>query len=78
MLMTKTGVTTVRLLSQQNDQNRMIIAVGHQGGGRMTNTDICYECTGYGDDWYTDPETGENVCACDECPYNVNDEDDDE
>ena len=21
--------------------------------------DRCYECTGYGDDWYTDPETGE-------------------
>lgn len=27
----------------------------------MTNekwqADRCYECTGYGDDWYTDPET---------------------
>ena len=32
--------------------------------------DRCYECTGYGDDWYTDPETGEQVRACDECPYN--------
>ena len=39
----------------------------------MTNedwqADHCYECTGYGDDWYTDPETGEEVHACDECPY---------
>lgn len=45
----------------------------------MTNekwqADRCYECTGYGDDWYTDPETGEAVCACDDCPYNGNDED---
>ena len=36
----------------------------------MNNADICYECTGYGDDWYTDQETGEQVSACDECPYN--------
>ena len=34
------------------------------------HADRCYECTGYGDDWYTDPETGEQVRACDECPYN--------
>ena len=31
--------------------------------------DRCYECTGYGDDWYTDPETGEQVMACNDCPY---------
>ena len=41
--------------------------------------DYCYECTGYGDDYYTDPETGEMVSACLECPYatwNRDDEDD--
>ena len=35
-----------------------------------SDDDRCYECTGYGDDHYTDPETGEMVCACDDCPYN--------
>lgn len=41
--------------------------------------DYCYECTGYGDDYYTDPETGESKCYCLECPYaawNRDDEDD--
>ena len=28
--------------------------------------EICYECTGYGDDYYYDDD-GELVCACDEC-----------
>jgi len=28
--------------------------------------DICYECGGYGDDYYYDDD-GELVCACDEC-----------
>ena len=40
--------------------------------------DYCYECTGYGDDYYTDPETGESKCYCLECPYatwNRDDED---
>ena len=36
----------------------------------MDDYDYCYECTGYGDDWYYDAETGEDVCACDECIYN--------
>lgn len=31
--------------------------------------DHCYECTGYGDDWYID-EHGELVSACDDCPFN--------
>lgn len=31
--------------------------------------DHCYECTGYGDDYYLD-EDGEWVSACDDCPYN--------
>ncbi len=31
--------------------------------------DRCYECTGYGDDYYVD-ESGELVCACSDCPFN--------
>lgn len=31
--------------------------------------DQCYECTGYGDDYYLD-EDGNWVSFCDECPYN--------
>ena len=42
----------------------------------MTCVDRCYECTGYGDDWYTDPETGEWVWACDDCVFNREDDDD--
>lgn len=33
--------------------------------------DMCYECTGYGDDYYED-EDGELVPACDSCPFNEN------
>ena len=32
--------------------------------------DYCYECTGYGDDYYYDEETHDLVCACYDCPYN--------
>lgn len=38
--------------------------------------DVCYECTGYGDDYYID-SSGELVCACDDCPFNGRDEWDD-
>ena len=31
--------------------------------------DRCYECGGYGDDYYMDDD-GEWVKACDDCPYN--------
>jgi hypothetical protein len=31
--------------------------------------DHCYECTGYGDDYYID-ENGELVSACTDCPFN--------
>lgn len=31
--------------------------------------DYCYECTGYGDDWYFDVEKDQWVSACDGCPY---------
>lgn len=40
----------------------------------MEDDDRCYECTGYGDDYYLD-DNGEWVSACDECPYNKNDDD---
>lgn len=32
----------------------------------MYDPDYCYECTGYGDDYYVD-ENGELVSACDTC-----------
>ena len=35
----------------------------------MYDDDYCYECKGYGDDYYID-ENGELVSACDECPNN--------
>lgn len=37
----------------------------------MTNeqAEHCYECTGYGDDYYTN-EDGELTCYCPECPFN--------
>lgn len=31
--------------------------------------DICYECTGYGDDYYMDDD-GNLVSACSDCPFN--------
>lgn len=41
----------------------------------MTNeeADYCYECTGYGDNYYMD-ENGNWVCYCPECPHNGEDE----
>ena len=44
----------------------------------MGNGDRCYECTGYGDDYIWDAETGEYVIACQDCPYNRNEDDDEE
>lgn len=38
--------------------------------------DWCYECGGYGDDFYAD-ENGELVCRCPECPNNPWKDDDD-
>lgn len=31
--------------------------------------DYCYECSGYGDNYYVD-EYGNFICACDNCLYN--------
>ena len=33
------------------------------------DNDYCYECTGYGDDWYED-ENGELQSRCGDCPFN--------
>jgi len=41
----------------------------------MEEYDVCYECTGYGDDYYED-ENGEMKCACDDCPYYCGDDED--
>ena len=38
--------------------------------------DYCYECTGYGDDYYIDDD-GELVLRCPECPYGESEEEDD-
>ena len=40
------------------------------------DNDRCYECTGYGDDYYWDEEAQEYVRACDECPWNGRNGDD--
>lgn len=40
--------------------------------GIMDDYDYCYECTGYGNDYYYDEELDEYVSACDECPHNDN------
>ena len=39
--------------------------------------DVCYECGGYGDDYYYD-DSGELVCACDDCWVTRRLEDDDD
>ena len=35
----------------------------------MTDYERCYECSGYGDDYYVD-DNGELISACNGCPYN--------
>lgn len=42
----------------------------------MDDNDRCYECSGYGDDYYIDDD-GELVCACADCPFNGIDTEDD-
>ena len=32
----------------------------------------CYECSGYGDDYYYDESTGELESSCTNCPFNSN------
>lgn len=42
-------------------------------GGRVMNEERCYECTGYGDDWYRN-ENGEWIHRCQECWVNEEEE----
>ena len=41
------------------------------------NYDWCYECTGYGDDYFINDE-GELESACETCPHNTIKYDDDD
>lgn len=43
------------------------------GGMTIMDDDKCYECTGYGDDYYLDDD-GNLISACEDCPYNRKDE----
>lgn len=43
------------------------------GGITIMDDDKCYECTGYGDDYYLDDD-GNLISACEDCPYNRKDE----
>lgn len=36
--------------------------------------DTCYECRGYGDDYWINDD-GELECRCDDCPFNGRDND---
>ena len=38
----------------------------------MDDYDYCYECRGYGDDYYYDSETDSYEPYCNECPFNPN------
>ena len=38
--------------------------------------DVCYECTGYGDDYHLN-ENGELVSSCIDCPFNPSRHNDD-
>lgn len=42
----------------------------------MEDYSVCYECSGYGDDYYYD-DNGDLVCACSECIFNDDSFDDD-
>ena len=43
----------------------------------FTDDDICYECTGYGNEYYYDEEKDEFINCYNDCPYNGNDDWDD-
>lgn len=48
----------------------VIIAVMQRGEPmKPPYEDYCYECGGYGDDYYIDDD-GELKCRCPECPFN--------
>lgn len=39
--------------------------------------DYCYECTGYGDDYFVNEE-GELECRCPTCPFNDDNDNEDD
>ena len=39
--------------------------------------DYCYKCTENGDDWLYDEELDDYIWACDDCPYNESNQEDD-
>ena len=43
----------------------------------LYDAEHCYECEGYGDDYYED-ENGELVSACEDCPFSPRKDDDDD
>lgn len=55
------------------DANMYIVMMDNVQGwltmDELYDYDYCYECQGYGDDYYMD-EHGEWVSACDDCPHN--------
>ena len=50
-------------------KSRMSMWEGVLTMDELYDYDYCYECQGYGDDYYMD-EHGEWVSACDDCPHN--------
>ena len=58
------------------ETGRQIRSIGRRRGRGLSMDDYddrCYECTGYGDDYSFDSETGEYVRNCYDCPYNGRD-----
>ncbi len=55
----------------QNDLEDDVFEDGYDNVDCFDNDDICYECGGYGDDYYVD-KNGDFVCACDSCINNPN------
>ena len=47
---------------------------GEEDDDSLDDYDYCYECGGYGDDYYFDD--GEMQCRCQECPFNPDRPDD--
>lgn len=43
--------------------------VAHEWTVSRMDDDFCYECTGYGDDYFINDD-GELECYCPQCPFN--------
>ena len=51
--------------------------MSYDGSDEWDDYDYCYECTGYGDDCIED-EDGELIDACDDCPFNPYNQEEDQ